>query len=471
MNRVRMPLLVAVCVLAAAVSQAQINHAVIPGSPLTIHVGADASFQIFNDAVPGVGQVFPTGATIADMGLFARIDGVLFAPNFVEHAGGTATGQLGEYTPWQMVALSQQPTGDGSAGFPYTVGVSLRAPGTNILVNMQVTYVNGNNFFRVRPRFFGTEGVTRTVDAFLGADIFLASSDTGFFISVPELAAVGGHNCNPEDGDYNILMIPVTPAQRFAADHFAEIWRQIGVGNLSNVATLNDFCIDNGAALQWTDIMRSSSAVEVSAAVSFGAVPSASNFHGFSITAEPDLSLISGESEQITVTTRRNVELGFNAPITLSATNVPVGMTVTFDQTEIPAPGSGSVTATVSITQAIFPQVYTIGIVGTGGGETRMGFFNVEVLCTPPVILGVAQPRSQSVASGTSATISAHPVGQGLFTYQWFNNHWPIMRAPVADSNAAELVTGPITQTQHYWARVSNPCGSVDTVTATISPQ
>src|SRR5688572_33148025 len=42
---------------------------VISGSPLTIHVADDTSFQIFNAAIPGAGQIFPSDCTsTADMG-------------------------------------------------------------------------------------------------------------------------------------------------------------------------------------------------------------------------------------------------------------------------------------------------------------------------------------------------------------------------------------------------------------------
>lgn len=471
MKQVRMQFAVALfCLCAAAPALAQ-EFAVIPGNPLKIHVGADGSFQIFNAAVPGVGQVYPTTSNLADMGVFANINGSLFAPNF--RGRGTATGSLGNYTAWTTNSFSTTPTGIGTAGSPYTVAISLSAPGTSVSLNMLVTYVNGNNFFRVRSRF-STGGVVRpTVDAFLGADIYLASSDSGLFISVPELAAVGGTNCNPEDGDYNILLIPITPAQRFTADQYAEVWRQIGTGELANETGESTFCIDNGAALQWENIFEQGTSVDLNTAVSFGAIPDPANFHGFSVRVEPDdFTLLPGQSQDITVKVRTNAELGFNAPITLTPSAVPIGMTVELDETQIPAPGNGTVTGTVSVQQAIFPQVYSnIGIVGTGGGETRAGFFNVEILCTPPIILGINQPQSVTVLSGESATLEVRPEGEGLFLHQWYNNHWPLTGSPVGDGVSAVLETGPVTQTQYYWARVTNPCGSVDSRTAVVNPQ
>src|SRR3989442_7762695 len=65
----------------------------INGNPLKINVAADASFQIINSAVVGRGQIFPTGSNYGDAGVFADINGTLFAPAFSQHSG-TATGGL-----------------------------------------------------------------------------------------------------------------------------------------------------------------------------------------------------------------------------------------------------------------------------------------------------------------------------------------------------------------------------------------
>ncbi|HWS71877.1 MAG TPA: hypothetical protein VN605_07160, partial [Thermoanaerobaculia bacterium] len=83
----------------------------ITGNPLTLNVAADGSLQVFNSAVPGQGQIFPTNNQYGDMGIFASIDGRLFAPNFSDH-GGTAT-NLGTYTPWSQGFISEV-SGDGT---------------------------------------------------------------------------------------------------------------------------------------------------------------------------------------------------------------------------------------------------------------------------------------------------------------------------------------------------------------------
>lgn len=464
---------VAAMLLLAVGATAQSTFTTINATPLKIHVGADGSFQIYNSAVPGVGQVFPTSSDLADMGIFAYIDGTLHAPNFAAHSGGTATGNLGEYTAWVPVSISQVPRGSGTAADPYIVSVLLAAPDSDIRVNMTVQYVRGDNFFRLRTHFYSITGeIHENLDAILGADIYLAGSDNGFFVSVPELNAVGGRSCDPTESQYNILLIPITPAHSFTASQFADVWRQIAEGTLDNNSD-GSACVDNGAAVRWADIMRGgSSSVELNAAVSFGAVPSAANFHGFSLQVAPrTITLAPGESTQLTVTSTHNPALDFNSEVFFSAPNLPPGVTVTFSRPSVPAPGSGTVTATVSIDNTIFPQFYTnLALFGSGGGESHAGFFNLDVLCTPPRILGINQPQSTTVRRGQRATLRVTPSAGGLYTYQWYQGHAGITSSPIASSNSPELVTPVINDVTEFWVRVTNPCGSVNSLTATVVP-
>lgn len=472
MQKMRMSVFVAAVVLLAAGAHAQTAFTTINGAPLKINVGADGSFQIYNNAVPGVGQIFPTTSDLADMGMFAYIDGRLHAPNFAAHSGTATTAPLGTFTAWTPVALSES-RGDGLPGNPHTVTVTVAAPNSDVRLSMTVTYVRGENFFRLRSQFFSTTNTVHRIDAILGADIFLAGSDNGFFVSVPELNAVGGRTCDPEEGNYNILLIPITPAHSFTASQFADVWRQIGDdGELNNSAD-GAGCVDNGAAVKWADIMRGgNTSVELASAVSFGAIPSAANFHGFSLNVSPNfVTLAPGESGQLIITSTHNPTLDFNSAIQLFADSLPPGVTITFDQTTIAAPGTGSVRATVSVDNAIFPQLYSnVGIFGSGGGETHGAFFGLDVLCTPPKILGISQPQSTTVRRGQRATLRVTPASGGLYTYQWYQGHAPLTSSPIPNSNSAELTTPVINEVTQFWVRVTNPCGSVNSLTATVVP-
>lgn len=469
MQTVRMSVLAALILVAVGAS-AQ-TFTTINGSPLKINVGADGSFQIYNSAVPGVGQIFPTTAELADMGIFAYIDGELHAPNFAAHSA-TATTALGTYTAWVPVSISQRALGSGTSADPYIVSVALAAPESDVRANLTVEYVRGDNFFRLRTQIYSNTNTVHEIDAILGADIFLAGSDTGFFVGVPELNAVGGRSCDPDESSYNILIIPITPASSFTAGQFADVWRQIGEGTLDNNSA-GSACVDNGAAVRWADIMSNgSTSIELNAAVSFGAIPSAANFHGFSVKVNPPFtSLAPGESATLTITSTHNPALDFNAPLTFSAPDLPPGVTITFNNNGVPAPGSGTVTATVTLDSSVFPQFYSnLPIVATGGGESHAGFFNLDVLCTPPKILGINQPQSTTVQRNQRATLRVTPSAGGLYTYQWYQGHAPLTGSPIANSNSPELVTPPVTEVTQFWVRITNPCGSVNSLTATVVP-
>jgi hypothetical protein len=263
----------------AAVNFVTINPAL--GNPLKIHVGEENSFQIFNAAVPGNGQIYPTVLNSpADMGVFVRIptgSGTLYAPNFSNH-GGTATGNLGSYTPWTPVSLSPV-TGTGTSLDPYTVTVVSDA-GASLRMTMTVRYVNGENFFRHYCMFTNISGGLICFDHFVGSDIYLAGSDFGVPYLIASSGSVGGQDCPNQD--YTILHIPLSPrpADAYTARFYGSVWQEIGAGHLTNTIepatctppTPNG--IDDGAALEWQNIcLQPDDSVTIQSATSFGDIP------------------------------------------------------------------------------------------------------------------------------------------------------------------------------------------------------
>ncbi len=222
----------------------------ISGTPLTIYVADDASFQVLNAIVPGSGQFYPSGATCnpGDAGVFADVGGVLYAPDFGSHPCGSASGNIGTNTPWTPVSLSAV-TGTGTSGSPFTVVVVVDAGTTGLRLTMTVTYVNGDGFFNV-SNAFTTTGSPATADVFFGADLYLANSDSGIPFRDGTTGGVGGQNCGTTQ-TYTIQFIPTTAADAYAANGYSSVWQQIGADALGNTVTAG--CLDNGAALEWTD--------------------------------------------------------------------------------------------------------------------------------------------------------------------------------------------------------------------------
>ncbi|MCU0755077.1 MAG: hypothetical protein MUE46_08150 [Xanthomonadales bacterium] len=241
----------------------------INGNPLRVNVGSDNSFQVFNASIPGAGQIYPSNEALADFGWMLRVGSTLFTPDF--RSRPSATAGLGMTTNFSEVSTTPV-TGNGSATTPFSITVTARAGTLNL--TQVVSYVNGENFFRKQMTVNNTSAAPAVVRAFLGADIFLASSDSGRSQYFSASGAVGGLTCAGVSPTYNILLIPQsTPAPTaYTADSFSSVWSQIGAGMLPSTVSPSD-CVDNGAALQWDlDVPAGGSAV-IRAATSFGELP------------------------------------------------------------------------------------------------------------------------------------------------------------------------------------------------------
>lgn len=243
--------------------------AIIAGSPLTVHVGDDFTFQVYSNAVPGTGQIFPSDATqTGDMGWLVRSGATKYAPDFSQHPGGTATGSIGINTAWTLGTQSAV-SGSGTTADPFKVTTTNSLPTLSLTATQEVSYVNGDNFFRKKFTLTSSGAAPLAASVFLGADIYLAGSDAG----IPQYvgSAPGGKDCAA--GTYSILMIPqgsVAPSA-YSAVNYDTVWGEIGAGVLSNQVAAG--CQDNGAALQWNLSVPAMGSAVVEAATSFGAIP------------------------------------------------------------------------------------------------------------------------------------------------------------------------------------------------------
>jgi hypothetical protein len=79
-----------------------------------------------------------------------------------------------------------------------------------------------------------------------------------------------------------------------------------------------------------------------------------------------------------------------------------------------------------------------------------------------------AQPASQEVASGTSASLSATASGDDL-TYQWFTGNSGDTASPVAGATGSTLDTGALSASTSFWVQITNAGGTADSETAVIT--
>ncbi len=133
----------------------------------------------------------------------------------------------------------------------------------------------------------------------------------------------------------------------------------------------------------------------------------------FSISGPASATVQQASSVPVTITT--TVFAGFSAPLSLSATGLPSGVTVSFNPSSISAPGDG--TSTVTITASANAPVGTVSITVTATGEgkshsTTLGL-TINVSGTPASMLS---PANGSTLTGSTATFT-WDTGTGVSAY------------------------------------------------------
>src|SRR5208283_2713350 len=120
----------------------------------------------------------------------------------------------------------------------------------------------------------------------------------------------------------------------------------------------------------------------------------------FSLSASPaSLSVQQGNQGASTITT--TVSGGFNSAISLSASGVPSGATVSFNPNPIPAPGSGSSTMTITVGSSTPVGSYPITVTGNGGGIQQSTTVTLTVTAgAQPNFTISASPAFLTVAQG-----------------------------------------------------------------------
>jgi len=78
-----------------------------------------------------------------------------------------------------------------------------------------------------------------------------------------------------------------------------------------------------------------------------------------------------------------------------------------------------------------------------------------------------AQPQSQGIQSGQTATLTVSAAGTIPFLYQWYHGASGDTSQPVG-TNMSSFTTPALTATTSYWVRVSNSCGHADSLTAML---
>jgi uncharacterized protein YkwD len=89
---------------------------------------------------------------------------------------------------------------------------------------------------------------------------------------------------------------------------------------------------------------------------------------------------------------------------------------------------------------------------------------------TAPSSLTISsQPESQTIAPGTSATMSVSATGNGTINYQWFVGSSGQTSAPIDGATSSGYTTPAMSETTRYWVRLSDSSSTADSASATIT--
>jgi hypothetical protein len=152
-----------------------------------------------------------------------------------------------------------------------------------------------------------------------------------------------------------------------------------------------------------------------------------------------------------------------NSPPTLTGEGIP-GATVTFSPLYHDAAGQEFTKMNILLGNDTPPGTYTLTLRSAVGGAESFATITVIVDCQPPYILGTGQPQTQVVSRGSLATFTAAAQGSAPH-YQWYSGYTGMTRNPLPTTATGELKT-VVNEVTPYWVRVSNPCGSYDSLTA-----
>jgi len=189
-----------------------------------------------------------------------------------------------------------------------------------------------------------------------------------------------------------------------------------------------------------------------------------------SLTIVPDApSFAMGNSQTIRVPVQVFAASTITSDIAINAGGLPDDVKVSIAPAVLGARSDGKAIITITTSAVTFPATYFVFLVATSGETTATNSFLLEVICDPPFILGLDQPKNSTVSIGRPAQLSVKAFGSGPLTYQWFTGASGLVNFPLAGGTSPVFTTSALNDTTSYWVRVTNACGSVASQTVTVN--
>jgi len=148
-------------------------------------------------------------------------------------------------------------------------------------------------------------------------------------------------------------------------------------------------------------------------------------------------------------------------PILVLVGTGPVGVAVGPGGVSIYVTNSGD--NTISIIDVATNAVTTIG--RGSGFDGPQGIVAMTVV--PPAI--ATQPASQTILSGSTATLSVVATSAAPATLQWYQGLAGDTSTPIEGAIGSSFTTSVLTSTTSYWVQVTNIAGLVNSNTATVT--
>ena len=165
-------------------------------------------------------------------------------------------------------------------------------------------------------------------------------------------------------------------------------------------------------------------------------------------------------------------------PFRYSTEGLPLDSKITFTPTAVLDPtliGASAQNLKIEIGPETPQGDYTVLVKAEHDDQagTRYAVIQIYVDCRSPFLFGTAdnQPQSTTVANGGTTTLRVGANGSGPFRYQWYEGATGSTAVPIAGATTANFTTPAITTARDFWVRISGPCGSTDSNTATVSPR
>lgn len=157
-------------------------------------------------------------------------------------------------------------------------------------------------------------------------------------------------------------------------------------------------------------------------------------------------------------------------PYTLSAEGLPNGI-VTFSPVVKDAQGRLFTNVGILAGPETPQGSYFVRLLSTTADTQRVATILAHVDCRAPALLGTGQPVAQEVNRGSTATFTVAPLGSPPFKYQWYAGYAGMTGSPVSGATGASLTTPAVNDFSAYWVRITNPCGTFDSLTAFATPK